>query len=193
MLFLNRNQCQVVNYFQSKTGVKPLGGSVSQEPVSNDFAETKYPQDGVKVPKEAFGQASVVLKKAFEHCRQERHILVTLVPYLKQEITQGENFNMKLSDELSIFNNFTGEVKMITDCIKSLTNFEVFDYGFGVSETDILDIIRKMKDPHSLTVLVAHADICRGFEWPTVIRVNLLVKDEINSTDLEITIFYFTE
>ena len=62
---------------------------------------------------------------------------------------------------------------MITDCIKSLTNFEVFDYGFGESETDILEIIGKMKDPRSSTVLVVHADVCRGFEWPTVIRVNL--------------------
>ena len=62
---------------------------------------------------------------------------------------------------------------MITDSIKSLTNFEVFDYGFGESKTDILEIIRKLKDPHSSTVLVAHADVCRGFEWPTVIRVNL--------------------
>ena len=62
---------------------------------------------------------------------------------------------------------------MITDCIKSLTKFEVFDYGFGASKTDILEIIKKMKDRRSLTVLVAHADVCRGFEWPTVIRVNL--------------------
>ena len=63
---------------------------------------------------------------------------------------------------------------MITQEIrKILTKFEVFDYGFGESETDILEIIEKMKDPRSSTVLVAHADVCRGFEWPTVIRVNL--------------------
>ena len=84
---------------------------------------------------------------------------------------------------------------MITDCIKSLTNFEVFAYGFRESgfishvkdwlkrikgelftlaeELEISEIIGKMKCPHSSTVLVAHADVCRGFEWPTVIRVNL--------------------
>ena len=63
---------------------------------------------------------------------------------------------------------------MVTQEIGEIwTNAEVFDYGFGESETGITEIIGKMKDPGSLTVLVAHADVCRGFEWPTVIRVNL--------------------
>ena len=63
---------------------------------------------------------------------------------------------------------------MVTQEIREIwTNAEVFDYGFVESETDILEIIGKMKDPCSPTVLVAHADVCRGFEWPTVIRVNL--------------------
>ena len=99
MLCLNRNQWQVVNYFQSKTENQAKSvGAFSQEPVSNIVAKTKYPQDGVKVPKEAFGPAAVVLKEAFEHCKQERHILVTLVPDFEEEITPGKNFNIKLSD-----------------------------------------------------------------------------------------------
>ena len=63
---------------------------------------------------------------------------------------------------------------MVTQEIREIwTNSKVFDYGFGESETDILEFIEKMKDHRSSTVLVAHADVCRGFEWPTVIRVNL--------------------
>ena len=81
---------------------------------------------------------------------------------------------------------------MVTQEIREIrTNSEVFDYGFGESETDILEIIGKMKDPRSSTVLVAHADVCRGFEWPTVIRVNLWVKDDLISTDFEINNFGF--
>jgi len=164
-----------VNYFLSKTEHQGKSlGPVSQELVSNDVAKTKFQQDGFKVPNEAFGPAAVVLKEAFKHCKQERHILVTLVPDYGDDIAQGRSFNMKFSDIDSQFSiNFIGEVKMITECIKSLTNFEVFEYGFGESKTDILEIIKKMQDPHSPTVLVAHADVCRGFEWPTVIRVNL--------------------
>ena len=107
MLCLNRNQWQVMNYFQSKTENQgKIFGTVSQEPVSNIVAKTKFQQDGFKVPKEAFGPAAVVLKEAFEHCKQERHILVALVPDFKQEITKGKNFDMKLSERFSIFNQF---------------------------------------------------------------------------------------
>ena len=107
MLFLNRNQWQVVNHFQSKTeNLAKFIGQFSQEPVSNDVAKTKYQPDGFKVPKEAFGPANVVLKEAFEHCKQERHILVTLVPDYGDKITQGKNFNMKLSERFSVFNQF---------------------------------------------------------------------------------------
>ena len=107
MLCLNRNQWQVVNYSQSKTENQgKLISIVSQEPVSNDFAKTIFLQDGVKVPKEAFGPADVVLKEAFKHCKQERHILITLVTSYRAEITQGKNFTMKVSVRLSIFNQF---------------------------------------------------------------------------------------
>ena len=107
MLCLNRNQWQVMNYFQAKTENKTKSiSTVSQEPVSNDVAKTKFQQDGFKVPKEAFGPANVVLKEAFKHCKQERHILVTFVPDYGDEITQGKNFNMKLSDRLSTLNQF---------------------------------------------------------------------------------------
>ena len=89
----------MMNYFQAKTENQAKSISqISQEPVSNEVAKTKYQQDGFKVPKEAFGQANVVLKEAFEHCKQERHILVTLVPDFEEEITPGKNFNIKLSD-----------------------------------------------------------------------------------------------
>ena len=191
----------MVNYFQSKTENQGKSiGAVSQEPVSNDVAKIKYPQDGVKVPKEAFGPAAVVLKEAFNNCKHERHILVTLESGTGEgeEITQGKNFNRKCLIELEFSINFTEDVKMITDCIRQTwKNFEVSNYGFAESktntdtetdndtdndtdtendtdnDTEVLKIIEKMNDSCSSTVLVAHADVCRGFEWPTVIRVNL--------------------
>ena len=96
-----------MNYFQAKTENQAKSiGFFPQEPVSNDVAKTKFQQDGFKVPKEAFGPAAVVLKEAFQHCKQEKHILVTLVPDYGKEITQGKNFNIKLSDRFSIFNQF---------------------------------------------------------------------------------------
>ena len=94
----------MLNHFGAKTENQAKSiGTVSQEPVSIYVAKTKYPQDGVKVPKEAFGQANVVLKEAFERCKQERHILVALVPDYGDEITKGINFNMKLPERFSIF------------------------------------------------------------------------------------------
>ena len=96
-----------MNHFQSKTeNLAKFIGQFSQEPVSNDVVKTKFQQDGFKVPKEAFGPAAVVLKEAFEHCKQERHILVALVPDYGEEITRGKDFNMKLPDRFSNFNKF---------------------------------------------------------------------------------------
>ena len=88
-----------MNYFQSKTENQgKLFNAVSQEPISNNVARTKYQQDGFKVPKEAFGPGAVVLREAFKHCKQERHILVTLVPDYGDEVTKGENYNFELSN-----------------------------------------------------------------------------------------------
>ena len=189
---MTRNCKEVLDRFLLKKAPGLNTDKNIQEPPQIEARSPRNPIEGMCY--DLSGNLVECLEKAFKlHIKQgDRKILVIALNDFYKSCKNGKLCIQKSSSKkLPIFNLYTG-LQTIKSSVQDHMLGEVLFYGFGqpdssghssfesmfekrdwINANDQCILAWMKQESLESSVLVAHADVCRGFEWPTVITISM--------------------